>query len=286
MAKLPAKEIALPTTQTTQTTADQPVADSTTVAPIEVMADKIAERAVAALQRFTTLEQRQKEWTETLYKASNEALRAILVDVYALYHDMLGNGEDAKRLRATFKEFCVSRGYSFKSSTHTLTKLVRAIFGDDHKRISSYSLALRAALSHKIKPNDLAVYLGTHGIEGLRLKKGEVKVTIDGKLGAVEAALIKKNLGVIADTKLVCDLDAAAVDKFHVVLVRQQPDQSLTITALVTAEAAVKAAMLAYYGANRTSLENDAAEVTQKTQRETQAELLAQAHAAADKLVA
>lgn len=286
MAKRPAKEIAFPTNVTTQTNADQPVADSTTVAPIEAMADKIAERAVAALQRFTTLEQRQKVWTETLYKASNDALRAILVDVYALYHDMLGNKDDAKRLRSTFKEFCVSRGYSFKSSTHTLTKLVRAIFGDDHKRISSYSLALRAALSHKIEPKDLAVFLGTYGIEGLRLKTSDAKVTIDGKLGAVEAALLKKNLGVIADKKLVCDLDGAAVDKFHVVLVRQQPDQSLAISALITADAAVKAAMLAYYSANRTSLENDAAEVTQKTQRESQAELLAQAHAAADKLVA
>jgi hypothetical protein len=273
-------------TDTNPTVDDDSTVDPAQLAPIEAVADKIAERAVAALQRFTTLEERQKVWTETLYKASNDALRAILVDVYALYHDMLGQTDEAKRLRSTFKEFCASRGYNFKASTHTLTKLVRAIFGGDHKRISSYSLALRAAWSYKIKPKDLGVFLGTHGIEGLRLKKGEVAVTTEGKLGAVEAALIQKNLGVIAEKKLVADLDAAAVDKFHVVLVRQQPDQSLTITALVTADAAVKATMLAYYSANRKTLENDATEVSQKSQREKQAELIAEAHAASDKMVA
>lgn len=273
-------------TETNPTVVDVSTVDPAQLAPIEAVADKIAERAVAALQRFTTLEERQKVWTETLYKASNDALRAILVDVYALYHDMLGQTDDAKRLRSTFKEFCASRGYNFKASTHTLTKLVRAIFGGDHKRISSYSLALRAAWSYKIKPKDLAVFLGTHGIEGLRLKKGEVAVTTEDKLGAVEAALIQKNLGVISEKKLVADLDAAAVDKFHVVLVRQQPDQSLTITALVTAEAAVKATMLAYYGANRKTLENDATEVSQKSQRDVQAQLIAEAHAASDKMVA
>jgi hypothetical protein len=125
-----------------------------------------------------------------------------------------------------------------------------------------------------------------YGIEGLRLKKGEAAVTTEGKLGAVEAALFKNNLGVIADKTLVCDLDAAVVDKCHVVLVRQQPDQSLAISALINADAVVKAAMLACYGANLTSLEKDAAALTQKSQRETKTELLAQAHTAANKLVA
>ena len=85
---------------------------------------------------------------------------------------MCASADTAKQLKADVERCLAEMGARYTDSSHTLTKIVKCVFGADRRRVSAYSIALRAALAAKIPTADIPQYIrNSGGVEELRLAK-------------------------------------------------------------------------------------------------------------------
>ena len=230
-------------------------AANTTVDPV-VSADA----APAANSNQTTyglidqLVAERKAWQEGAFRTSNEQLYKLLQNCYSLYVDMCGNKQSSGLLRDTLVKYIAENKISVKDSAHTMTKIVRCVFGNDRRRVSAYSIALRAAFSADIKAEKLPDYIRDNGgVEELRLGKSPSYVSPKAKAEVATGWLSDANLAVVKSDALAKQLDAANVDSQHVLIVTQKADGSLIANAFVSNQSVVTSALAAYYAANKTS---------------------------------
>ncbi len=124
------------------------------------------------------IEQNRIEWEEGVYRTSNQKLYAILADCLA-FGANLTDTEECKKRNAVLDKFYDERGYRKQENTPLLTRIVRAVFGDvDRRRISTYSLVLRAAKAASVVSNDLPKWIEDNGgVQEIRLAKSKSYVS-------------------------------------------------------------------------------------------------------------
>ena len=88
---------------------------------------------------FDYLIAERKNWQENEYARSNQRLYTILQQCYALFHEMKGVSAEKLALKRAFNSYCSDMAVSFNDSTHMMVKIVRCVFGDDRRRVSSYA---------------------------------------------------------------------------------------------------------------------------------------------------
>lgn len=194
------------------------------------------------------LESNRKQWESTAYRTSNQQLYSVLADCLAYGGDL--PIDQAKARNAELAEFFSSRGYSVKSDSPLLTRIVKAVFGNvDRRRISTYSLVLRTAKADEILPKDLAQWIeDSGGIQEVKLKRNPNFVSPKDK-----ASTAKKSFGYLPNLAVVKtkELSLLADADFHgdgcVLLAEQQTDGSFAIKALTRSGSAMTAAMSALY---------------------------------------
>ena len=245
-----------------------------TVAVTEAEGIKLQDvRIVAAYDRITKLFDKRQVWQDTVYKTSNEMLYAILQECYRLYNDMLGAGVVASALRDALTRKLSERSIKFDKNTHTMTKIVRCVFDGDRKRISAYSLALRAALEKKVPVDNLVGFISDQGgVEEIRLAKSTTTASTQHKVASATDMLRNRQLAVLTTPELTEALDAAKVGEHHVLIVTQLADGSLAVNCIVSAQSAVNAALAAYYGANKDAIEFSCGQYGAGQRRSQQAE--------------
>ncbi len=213
---------------------------------------------------LTALVAEKKDWEANAYRTSNEQLYRLLQKCYALYKLICSQPAKAKALVEEVDRFIGESGAKINASTHTLSKIVKCVFGADRRRVSAYSLALQVALAAKVSIADIPNYIrNAGGVEELRLAKSPNAMTPKGKANAAVNAVSNSELGLIKLDTLSQKLDAAKVGTQHVLIVTQGADGAFTINALVSAPAAVNAALAAYYTANKKELKGKAVEQQQ-----------------------
>ena len=209
---------------------------------------------------YGTIEQLAAErlaWQEGAFRTSNEQLYEILKNCYQLYLGMCGNKETSSLLRDSLVKYIAENNIIVKESAHTMTKIVRCVFGNDRRRVSAYSIVLRAAFALDIKANDLPSYIRENGgVEEVRLAKSLNYVSPKQKAQTASTWLDKANLAVINSKTLADQLDAAKVGCQHVLIVTHQADGSLIANAIVSNQTVVTSALAAYYSANKLNVEN------------------------------
>ena len=129
--------------------------------------------AAATVQRLDALADRRKKWEVTEFAKANEGLYAILAECQEIYEEkFLNAGEsDQKALRADLKQRLEAVGVKVQSNTMTLTMVVRFVFGSDRKRAHGYNYVIKAAVSHEVKPQELASWIKANGgIEEIKRK--------------------------------------------------------------------------------------------------------------------
>lgn len=89
-------------------------------------------------------------WFNNAYKTSNDQLYALLAKCYGFY-EQLKTGEDSAKLRKELDAYITEKYYKFSAGSHTLTKIVKCVFGADRRRVSAYSIVLRTALAKNFK---------------------------------------------------------------------------------------------------------------------------------------
>lgn len=232
------------------------IADERAKAATEAEGIKLQQqRVTSAYERIDKLSAARQSWQDTVYKTSNEMLYGILAECYVLYHDMCGKSVDAAALRAALESKLTERGIARKASTHTMAKIVRCVFDGDRRRISAYSRALLAALSEKVAADGLAKFIEkAKGIEELRLAKSSNFVSTAKKVDKAKAAIATKSLVTIDDKALAQQLDTANVGAQYVLVASMQADGTLSVNAVLQSDAALKAALAAYYGQNKDAI--------------------------------
>jgi len=211
--------------------------------------------AVSVASTYMRIEQlvnAREQWEQGALRTSNEQLYALLATCYSLYLEMCGSTKEAKAMRADLAAFISKHGYRFLDSSHTLTKIVKCVFGiADRRRISTYSLVLREALTQKVKADAIAAFIANNGgVEEIRRSKSDTAKTPKEKAELGKQAVSGNQLAVISGDKIAQSLDLANVGKDLVAIVTQQADGTLIVRKLVNSQSVLNAALASAYSAS------------------------------------
>ncbi len=219
-------------------------AEPTTAAPIA---------APSLASRIEQLVNDRVQWEQGVRRTSNEQLYALLAKCYAMYSAMGGDSDSAKALRADLKAFVEKNSVRITKATHTLTKIVRCVFGDaDRRRISTYSLVLREALTRKLTADAVAAFIAEKGgVEEIRRSNSKTAKTPKQKAALGKEAVSSNQLAVVSSEKISQSLDLANVGSDLIAIVTQQADGSLIVRQLIKSQSVLNAALACAYSASK-----------------------------------
>jgi hypothetical protein len=201
-------------------------------------------------QRLNDLVVEHDNWRDNAYKTSNEQLYGMLLKCYSLYSTMRGADDVAKEMRKAVNDFAASKGYEFKASTHTITKIVKCVFGVDRRRTSTYSLVLRAALKQNIQNNDLIDFIRNGGgVEEIRLGSAGKGLSTKQKAQVAATTVVVNNLGTASGQALVEMLDAGKIGENKVFIGAWQADGTVVLRAAIESDSVLNAALASHYAA-------------------------------------
>lgn len=218
--------------------------------------------AKATCQFFDELVVEREFWQDNAFRTSNDQLYGLMQKCYQFYSDLGAGTAQAAGMRDGLNSYIALKGYLFTKATHTLTKIVKCVFGVDRRRVSAYSIALRFALDNKIAVHDLPAFISDNGgVEQMRLAKSPTSMTPKQKAGIAQGAVMESNLAVADSKALGARLnDVGKVGTMVVLLGTWQADGSVVVRAVVESDGVVNAALASYYSANKTAVVDKAAE--------------------------
>ena len=207
-------------------------------APITSVVQNDASKAAKATPTTTTLpkapklyeiETKRQQWETTAYRTSNQQLYAVLADCLA-YGEALPVAE-AKQRTKDLEEFFKLRGYTVKSDSPLLSRIVKAVFGNvDRRRISTYSLVLRTAQKEGITADKLAGWVEERGgVQEVKLSRSTTYVSPKAKAAQAKSTLSALPNLAVAKDKLAELADVDFVGNECVLLAEQQADGSYHI---------------------------------------------------------
>ena len=222
------------------------------------------------------LVEEREVWQSNAFRTSNEQLYSILQKCYGMYKAMEGGSEEAKALRAGLKDYISIKGYVFSTSTHTLTRIVKCVFGNDRRRVSAYGIVLRAALSQGIGALDVAAFIReSGGVEEIRLAKSPNSMSAKQKAEVVKETVSQKSIGVFSGNLLNSLMgDAGKVGTNTVLVGMWQADGSILVRAVVESETVLTAALASYYGKITSTSATAVAEKKAATENEVKKEAI------------
>jgi hypothetical protein len=195
------------------------------------------------------LVEEREVWQSNAFRTSNEQLYSILQKCYGMYKAMEKGSEAAGALRAGLENYINTRGYKFSQGTHTLTRIVKCVFGNDRRRVSAYGIVLRAALAKGVGVFEVADFIReAGGVEEIRLAKSPNSMSVRNKAEVVKETVSQKSIGVFS-SKLLHSLmgDAGKVGKNTVLVGMWQADGSIVVRAVVESQTVLTAALASYY---------------------------------------
>lgn len=202
------------------------------------------------------LHKQSNEWANNAYKTSNEQLYALLQKCYCLYKAISADSTEAAALREGLKSYISKKGYIFTKSTHSMTKIVKCVFGADRRRVSAYSIVLRAALAQGVGMFDIADFIrDAGGVEEVRLGKSPTAKTPKQKSELVRDQVKRSNLGDVKADQVSSKFDALKIGSNTVLIGTWQADGSIVVRAVVESDTVLTAAMASHYTNVKKTLE-------------------------------
>ena len=230
------------------------------------------------------LHTQQVEWNNTLYKASNDGLFAMLGECLEAYKLLQLDRTACKLLNARLEAL----GLAAKEGTHLTTRVVRYVFRIANSRAAAYARVLRAAVDHKVEPLKLKLWvIEQGGIEAVRrLNKG-------GATPAQRAKQLTEDAGsALVSAKALASIDklpaglkpgAEAYEGFKLVLLRHNKQTGAGEIVWASENAALTKRFLAVVGEEvLTKHKTSKAQSTATSKRAAQAAAIAAPVAAND----
>ena len=235
----------------------QPVVQNDTPTP--------AQTAQGTKITIATIEQlvvEREVWQANAFRTSNEQLYALLQKCYGLYKAMEGTSAESVALRDGLRDYINCKGYVFTKSTHTLTKIVKCVFGTDRRRVSTYSIVLRSALAKAVGIFDVAEFIRAEGgVEEIRLAKSPNAMSLKQKAAVATSTVVYKDIGVLASPALSGLMnDAGKIGTNTVLIGTWQADGTIVVRAVVESDTVLTAALASHYGSIKVAAKAQAAE--------------------------
>ena len=261
-----------------------PVAETTTNQAISSemsagLMDKVSEanKAIFTLER---LEEERLKWEKNEQAASRQRLYGMLTDCYEFYLTMKTDtrADVREQMKKGLETFVQVRGYVFQSTSHDMNKIVKSVFGLDRRRVSAYSLALRAALKAggfdnagkemALSKNELAGWIERKGgIEEIRLGSKNQGLSLKVRADTAKQAIQNKPLMTVKPDPKVISFDTNDSDKMMLLVATYRPTGDLEISAVVKSDTAVRAALAAHYAVNKEEIAKAASSASEPTQQ-------------------
>jgi len=226
-------------------------------------ADALVKAATAneTYKLFDQLVAEREYWQENAFRTSNDQLYALLQKGYQFYSDMSKGDAKADGMRDGLNNYIALKGYIFSSATHTITKIVKCVFGVDRRRVSAYSIALRFALSSNVAVQDLPAFIYDNGgVEQMRLAKSPTVISPKQKAEIAQEVVCDNHIAVVSSKALGQMLDAGKVNTNTVLIGTWQADGSIIVRAVVQNDSVVNAALASVYSANKADAQKQEAE--------------------------
>lgn len=201
-------------------------------------------------------------WFNNAYKTSNDQLYVLLGKCLGLYLQLQEPTEAASKLRKELAAYVKDKFPSMPSSSHTLSKIVKCVFGADRRRVSAYSIVLRTALAKNIDAAGIPDFIRENGgVEEVRLAKSPNSMTAKQKAEAGAITLANKTIVTVTAPVFKESLDAGNIGKPVVLLGIWNADGSITVHCFTNSEGAVNAALVAQFSLAKTVAEAQKVEV-------------------------
>jgi len=189
-------------------------------------------------------------------------LYALLAKCYGFY-EQLKTGDDAAKLRKELDAYISEKNYMFSAGSHTLTKIVKCVFGGDRRRVSAYSIVLRTALANQLKVADIADFIReSGGVEEVRLAKSPNAMSAKQKAEAGADSLTSKTIVNVTAPAFSEKLDAGNIGKPVVLLGTWNADGSISVHSFTNSAGAVNAALVAHFAQVKAVADAKKAEIT------------------------
>ncbi len=216
------------------------------------------------------------QWEDNAYRASNQALYAILQKCYALDWEISNTKTGVKAMREGINAYASKLGFKFKDSTPVINRIVQCVFGNVHKtRISTYSLVLREAKKANVGISDIPSFIeNAGGIQEIRTSKSPSFKTTKQKVEIASANVFTEVLAVVNSPELVKLADSNYAETECVLLATQQADGTFVINAVVRGKAALNAALTTYYSEASATLKDEAAKAEAANDSEYRQDLI------------
>lgn len=207
-----------------------------------------------------SLETARISWETTELAASNNRLYSILKQAYCFY--LVMKTDESKDVRKERKDaldkFIEERKYTFMTTTHDMTRVVKCVFGVDRRRVSAYSIALREALRQSIETNDLIMFIEENGgVEQIRMG-GTKPLSATQRANRVKTEVLNSNAGTFKVDATMSGANAEWVDKQVIIVATYLPTGEFVANAVIKHDSAVNAALAAYYTNQQAALRTQA----------------------------
>jgi len=223
---------------------------------------KSVQVTVATYAAIEKLVNEREMWQENSYRTSNEQLYAILQNCYGMYKAMEGASTESDALRGGLRDYISVKGYTFTKSTHSLTKIIKCVFGFDRRRVSTYSIVLRSALAKGVVVVDVAEFIRNQGgVEEIRLAKSPNAMSPKQKAQIAISSVVVNNIGVFTSPTLSRMLDAGKIGANTVLIGTWQSDDSVVIRAVVESDTALNTALTSHYSSIKAAAKEQAVEL-------------------------
>ncbi len=217
----------------------------------------------------------QYEWLNGVHRAANDRLYGLLQRCHHLYTLMSSDKEMNKQLKKELDSEVAARKLEIKSSTHTLSKIVKVVFGADRRRASAYCLALQAALDEGIKTQNLPQFFrDAGGIEEVRRKQTNGNAPKVDKIAVAKRIVPKTALAVVNEPQIIKELDTTKIDDQVILVATQGLNGVLTVNAVVRKVDVVNAVLTALYDENSKAWGKEAASEAIVSAAQERADLL------------
>jgi hypothetical protein len=217
----------------------------------------------AAISLLETMEAERQSWEGTELAASHARLYRILTNCYAYYLAMK-SATATKGVRTQMakglERFITMRKLKTLDKTHDMNRVVKAVFGEDRRRVSAYAMALRVALTAgegaaPVPAAELAEWITKKGgVEEIRQGSKSNGMTDQERASVAKAAVQDKPLMTFKPDATVMAFTSNDADKMMVLVVTYRPTGDIEVNSVIKSGAVVRAALAAHYASHKEEL--------------------------------
>jgi hypothetical protein len=197
---------------------------------------------IAASAFIEALIEERNNWEKGIFQSAMDALYGLLARCVGLYEVMTRDDADGERLREELASYSKNKGLKFNGKTHTVVKIVRAVFAGSKTRYTVYGKALEIGIRNGVSSKEIANYLRTHhGIDGVLKSDASTAQTGSLQIRAEQVwqSLKETELAAVKSEDLAKVTDQAAIGKRVVLLATQKADGEYAIHEVVKATTVV-----------------------------------------------